>query len=63
MRPQTRLVDFRLGRKETVNIRGRHAEIASDIGDRRLAVAVVAKQLFGGIEDPRYVFLTCRIGA
>ena len=41
----------------------RHAEIARDVGDRRLAVAVVTEEPLGGIENARHVLLTRRIDA
>ena len=56
-------MNLALGGEEPVDIRRRHAEIASNVGNGRLAVTIVAKQLFSGNENSRDVFLTRRIGA
>jgi hypothetical protein len=48
-----RLDDRVLGRKEPVNIGGRHAELGRDIGNRGFREAQPAEQRVRGFHDPR----------
>lgn len=51
------LVDFRLRRKEAIDVGRRHIELARDIGDVCLGIAVMAEQPLGGLKNARHVFL------
>ena len=52
-----RLMDLHLRGKEAVDVGRRHAEIAGDVGDVGLGIAVVAEQPLGRIEDAPDIFL------
>ena len=55
--PADRLMDFGLGSKETIDIGGRHAEIARDIGDIGLGVAVMPEQPLRRLQNPADILL------
>ena len=46
-----RLVDLGLGREKPVNVGGRHAQFAGDVGDRRLFEADLSEQPLSNFKD------------
>ena len=56
-----RLMNFGLGGKEAIDIGGRHAKIASDIGDIRLGIAIMPEQPLRRLQNPRNIVLPCGV--